>query len=145
MKTSIASIVAAAAFLFAGFAQAQQAAAPAAAPAAEAPAKAHHDGKRFDCAKAKDQEKCEARHKEMRERFADAKKACAGKDGDERRACYSEAMCAKAQDPQKCKEQGEKRALRHAEMKKACGDKQGDEMRACMREQFKDRKKGAGK
>jgi hypothetical protein len=149
MSKPLAGIVAASLFFLAGFAQAQPAtpapsASPPAATNAAAPEQAR-DGKRFDCSKASAPDKCEARRKEMQERFAAAKQACVGKEGDERRACYREAMCAKAKDPKKCTERREKREQRMADMKKACGDSKGDARRDCMREQFKSRGKDAAK
>ena len=94
----------------------------------------------FDCSKAKEPEKCEEKRKEMRANVEEAKKACTGKQGDERRACMGDALCAKAPDPQKCHEREKEHIQRFQQMKQACGDKQGDELRACMREQRKNAK-----
>ena len=138
MKTRFAFVLAAAVFALTNLAHAEDAATPV--PDAAAKPHRHGDHKGLDCSKAADPQKCEARRQEMRERLAEAKKACAGKEGDDRRACYRDAMCAKAKDPQQCRERAEKRAQRFQEMKKACGDRQGDELRACMREQFKNGK-----
>jgi len=137
MNRTLVSIAVAALIASFGSAYAQSSAPgdAAAAPAGKpGPARAEHH---LDCSKAKAPEKCEERHKEMRAHFEEAKKACEGKQGDEHRACMTDAMCAKAPNPEKCQERAKKGAERFKQMKQACGDKQGDELRACMREQHK--------
>jgi len=135
MKTRFALVLATAVLALTNFAHAEGAATS----APDTAAKPYRLGDRakVDCAKAADPQKCAARRQARRERLEEARKACAGKEGDDRRACYRDAKCAKSKDSQKCHERAEKRAQRFQEMKKACGDRQGDEMRACMRAQQK--------
>lgn len=138
MNRITVSVVAAALLAFAGLSGAQESQGPAgsAGPGQAAP----HS--RFDCSKAKDPARCQARREEMRQKLQEAKKACEGKAGDERRSCMIDAVCSKAADPQKCHERANARAQKYQEMKAACADKQGDALRACMREQYKKGKQG---
>ncbi len=45
-----------------------------------------------DCSKAADPEKCQAQRKERRERFQAARKACEGKNGDDRRGLHARTV-----------------------------------------------------
>jgi hypothetical protein len=88
--------------------------------------------RRFDCSQAKDPKACE-------ERLAKAqavRKACEGKQGDERRECVRREACAQAADPAKCEAQARERLAKREKAREACKGKQGDEHRACLREQF---------
>jgi hypothetical protein len=83
----------------------------------------------FDCSKAPDPAQCEARRKQMRERFEQARAACEGKQGSERGECMAQSICAKAPDPQICTA----RAAERRKAMQACAGKQGDEIRGCMK------------
>jgi hypothetical protein len=67
---------------------------------------------RFDCSRARDPQGCEARLAKMREARERARKACAGKSGEQRRDCMEKSFCAEAADPGKCESNLEERAVR---------------------------------
>lgn len=74
-----------------------------------------------DCSQAPDPKACEERRQKMKAAHEEARKACDGKQGDERRQCMQKSMCAKAPDPAKCearsKERSEHRKERQEERK----------------------------
>ncbi len=55
-----------------------------------------------DCSQAKDPKLCEERRQKIRSARDEARKACEGKQGPERRECMTKSRCAKAPDPAKC-------------------------------------------
>lgn len=67
-----------------------------------------------DCSKAPDPKACEERRQKMRSAHDEAKKACDGKAGPERRDCMRKSMCAKSADPAKCEARDKERANRKA-------------------------------
>lgn len=127
------------------------------APAGEGPGQKPRQ--QFDCSKAPDPARCEARRKERKELYAKAQEACKGKTGDEQRSCMREQRrktapagdrqrgahrhqkvdCSKAADPAQCETRRREMSERFKQAQEACKGKAGDEMRNCMREQRKGR------
>ena len=127
MKHTVIAISTAILFMAAGLAAAQTPAAP----SSPGPQRG------TDCAKAADPGKCKAKRATMREHIAEAKSACAGKQGEERHQCVTDSLCAKAADPRKCLENAKARTEHRPEALKACADKRGPEHRECMREEYR--------
>ena len=77
----------------------------------------------------------------VRAAFAKARKACEGKQDQERRDCMRREVCAQSKDSAACEARAKESAARRARMHAACKGKEGQEMRACLREQrAKDKK-----
>ena len=70
-----------------------------------------------DCSKAKDTARCEERVAKFKAARGEAKKACAGKQGDAHRDCMRHEMCAQAKDPAQCEARA-KAARERREQKK---------------------------
>lgn len=62
-----------------------------------------------DCSQAKDPKLCEERRQKMRAARDEARKACEGKQGPERRECMTKSVCAKAPDPARCEARAKER------------------------------------
>jgi hypothetical protein len=81
----------------------------------------------FDCSKARNSQRCEARKS--------AYKECQGQTGPAMHQCMQQKMppvdCGKAADPARC--------AQHQQAREACKDRSGPEHKACLREQFKPR------
>ena len=90
--------------------------------------------KAFDCSRAKDPQGCEERMAKMREARDQARKACQGKSGEERRECMEKSFCANAKEPAKCEANLKERAQNRRELREACKGKKGDELKSCIRE-----------
>jgi len=90
--------------------------------------------KGFDCSRVKDPKGCEERMAKMREARDQARKACQGKSGDERRECMEKSFCANAKEPAKCEANLKERAQNRRELREACKGKKGDELKSCIRE-----------
>lgn len=69
------------------------------------------------CAQEPDPAKCEARRKEMRERFKQAREACKGKEGRALGQCIAQLRCAKAANPTKCQADAKERREHRLEMR----------------------------
>ena len=67
--------------------------------------------------------------------FAKARKACEGKQDQERRDCMRRELCAQAKDPAACEARVKDAAARAAKMREACKGKTGEERKTCIREQ----------
>ena len=89
----------------------------------------------YDCSKAPNPAQCEERRQKMRQAMQDARKACEGRQGMERRDCMRDQMCARAPDPAQCQARARERAEHRHRMMEACKGKQGEEMKSCLREQ----------
>jgi len=89
---------------------------------------------RFDCSQAKDPKACEERVAKLKAAHEKARKACEGKQGDERRDCVRREMCAQAKDPAKCEAHVREAMAMREKIREACKDKKGDDYRACIRE-----------
>jgi hypothetical protein len=61
------------------------------------------------------------------------RKACEGKEGEERRRCVQREVCAQSKDPKACEQRFAKGREAHAKARKACESKDGDARRDCMR------------
>jgi hypothetical protein len=61
------------------------------------------------------------------------RKACEGKEGEERRSCVQREVCAQSKDPKACEQRFAKGREAHAKARKACESKDGDARRDCMR------------
>ena len=57
------------------------------------------------------------------------RKACEGKEGDERRACVQREVCAQSKDPKACEQRFAKGREAHAKARKACEGKDGEARR----------------
>ena len=86
---------------------------------------------RSDCSQAKDPKACEERVAKGKAALEKARKACEGKQGNERSDCVRRELCAQAKDPAAC----EARAKANVERREACKGKKGDELRTCILEQ----------
>lgn len=82
--------------------------------------------RRFDCSKAQDPKGCEerrakieARIEQMHEAREKARKACAGKSGNERDDCMAKNFCAAERDPAKCEARLKERTERQRERRAA--------------------------
>jgi hypothetical protein len=111
----------------------------AASPMLHAQAPKAQDGKapaarRFDCSRAKDPKGCEERMAKMREARDQARKACEGKSGDERRECMEKSFCSSGKEPAKCEASLKERAENRRQLREACKGKKGDELKACVQE-----------
>jgi len=93
-------------------------------PAGEGKAKPRPEMR--DCSKAPDPKACEERRQKIRAAKDEARKACEGKQGAERRECMTRSTCAKAPDPAKCearaKERGERKKQQMEQRKSGAAD-----------------------
>jgi hypothetical protein len=64
------------------------------------------------------------------------RKACEGKEGEERRSCVQREVCAQSKDPKACEQRFAKGRDAHAKARKACEGKDGDARRDCMRKEL---------
>ena len=82
---------------------------------------------------------------ERQEAREKVRKACEGKEGEERRSCVQREVCAQSKDPKACEQRFAKGREAHAKARKACEGKDGDARSDCMRKelcaQSKDRAK----
>jgi hypothetical protein len=76
-----------------------------------------------------------ARRQQLKDAHEKARKACEGKQGDERRDCMRREMCAQAKDPAKCEAHAKEAMAQREKVREACKDRKGDELKACIREQ----------
>jgi hypothetical protein len=134
MKCNILLVSTVILLMTAGFARAETPTVPSATAAAMP---AQGVPRSADCGKAEDSAKCKARRAVMREHIAEAKSACAGKQGDEHHQCMTDHLCAKSADPRKCQEHAKRRAEHRPQALQACADKRGPEHRECMREEYR--------
>jgi hypothetical protein len=134
MKHNILAVATAILLIAAGLARAETATAPSAATTA-VPAQGVQRG--ADCSKAADPVKCKEKRAAMREHIAEAKSACAGKQGEERHQCITDSLCAKSADPRKCQEHAKARAEHRPQALKACAEKRGTEHNDCMRQEYR--------
>ena len=74
-----------------------------------------------------------AARQEAREKV---RKACEGKQGEERRSCMQREVCAQSKDPAKCDAQAKEWMAKRDKAREACKGKEGDALRSCMREQM---------
>ena len=86
-------------------------------------------------AQTADKEK-DARRQQMRDAHAKARKACEGKQGNERGDCMRRELCAQAKDPAGCEKHAKEMAVAREKAREACKDQPADQRRACMREQL---------
>src|SRR5919108_3817437 len=102
------------------------------APSAPLFAQSKAEGRRFDCAQAKDPKACEERRDKMKSMREQAEKACQGKPAAEHGECMAHEMCAQTKDPQACEERMSKMKDSYKGARSACQGKQGAEHEACM-------------
>jgi hypothetical protein len=88
---------------------------------------------RYDCSRAPNPAKCDARRKEFRAELVNAQNACEDKHGEDHHACMIRTMCQQARDPQQCETIARRRAEHRQEIREACAGKAGDELRNCVR------------
>ena len=74
-----------------------------------------------------------AARQEAREKV---RKACEGKQGEERRSCMQREVCAQSKDPKACEQRFAKGREAHAKARKACEGKPDAERRDCMRKEL---------
>jgi hypothetical protein len=128
MRSNIFAAMVALFLMAAGIASAETAPAPAGGPGPQRGA---------DCSRAADPANCKEKRTAMREHIAEAKSACAGKQGEERHQCVTDNLCAKSADPRKCQENAKARAAHRPQALQACAGKRGPEHRECMREEYR--------
>jgi hypothetical protein len=88
---------------------------------------------RYDCSRAPNPAKCDARRKEFRSELVNAQKACEDKRGEDHHACMIRTMCQLARDPQQCETIARRRAEHREEIREACAGRAGEELHDCIR------------
>ena len=137
MKHHVLAMSTAILLLAAGSVCAQTSTAPVSQSAAPSTGDAQRPHRDPDCGKVADPARCKEKRAAMREHIAEARAACAGKQGDERHQCVTDSLCAKSADPRKCHEHAKNRAEHRPEALRACAGKRGEEHRDCMREEYR--------
>jgi len=88
---------------------------------------------RFDCSRAIDPAKCEARRESFRAQLLYAQNVCESMHGEAHHSCIVRTMCAQARNPERCAEIAQRRVERRREIWEACAGRVGEELRRCVR------------